>query len=197
MFRRKPAVPILPPEWLIVGLGNPGPEYAGTRHNIGFSVIDALAQEHKIKLDQRKHRAVYGPGSLGSAAVVLAKPLTFMNLSGQAIAPLLRQYGLKPDRLLVIADDLDLPLGKIRLRASGGAGGHNGHKSIIQALGTQDYPRLKIGIGRSGNGETIDHVLSKFHPDERAAVEDAVERVKDAVVSILQDGLDSAMGKFN
>ena len=195
MFRRKPKEPTLPPEWLIVGLGNPGPEYAGTRHNIGFDVVEALAGAHKIKLAVRKHRAVYGEGSVAGTSVVLAKPMTFMNLSGQAVAALGKSYGLKPDRVVIVADDLDLPLGKLRVRAEGGAGGHNGHKSVIQSLGTQSYPRLRIGIGK--DGQTIDHVLSKFHPDERKDVADAVQRAVKAIETLVEFGVERAMGEFN
>lgn len=184
MFRRRPS-PQAPVEWLIVGLGNPGGEYRGTRHNVGFDVIDRLGKEFKIKVDRSKHRALTGQGEIQGHGVMLAKPLTYMNLSGQSVGPLARMLGLKPDRVLVIADDLDLPTGKLRLRQEGSAGGHNGHKSIIAALQTQAYPRLKIGIGRS-NDSTVDHVLSGFRPEEREVIEPALEasiRVVEAVVA--------------
>ncbi|MCC7103050.1 MAG: aminoacyl-tRNA hydrolase [Fimbriimonadaceae bacterium] len=195
MFRRKPKEVLDPPVWLIAGLGNPGVEYAGTRHNVGFEVIDRLASAHKCKLDVRKHRAVYGLGHIEGVSVVLVKPMTYMNLSGLALAEITRHYGLKPDHVLVVADDLDLSLGRIRLRPEGGAGGHNGHKSIIQSLGTQAYPRLRIGIGKAA--ETIDHVLSRFSPEERTTVNEAIEKAVRSIKTTLDRGVDAAMAEFN
>lgn len=197
MFRKKPPAPTLPPEWLVVGLGNPGPEYKGTRHNVGFELIDRLAERNKIKLDRSKHQARLGVGTLFETSVVLVKPLTFMNLSGRAVAPLMREYGLKPDRVLVIADDTDLPPGRVRLRAEGSAGGHNGHKSLIQTLGTQTYPRLKIGIGRTSKDETIDHVLGPFHPDERPDIDAAFKRCEAAIETLFLRGMEAAMQEAN
>lgn len=197
MFRKKPPVPTLPPEWLIVGLGNPGPEYRGTRHNVGFELIDRLADRHRIKLDRSKHQARFGVGSLFETSVVLVKPLTYMNLSGRAVAPLMREYGLKPDRVLVLADDTDLPPGKVRLRAEGSAGGHNGHKSLIQSLGTQDYPRIKIGVGRVSKEATVDHVLGPFLPDEREAVESALKKAEQGIEALLLNGIEAAMRETN
>jgi len=193
MFRKKPPAPTLPPEWLIVGLGNPGPEYKGTRHNVGFEFIDRLAERHRIKLDRSKHQARYGTGKLFETSVAVAKPLTFMNLSGRAIAPLMRDFGLTPQRVLVIADDTDLPPGRVRLRAEGSAGGHNGHKSLIASLGTQEYPRLKIGIGRTAKDATIGHVLGPFHPDERPDIEAAMRRCEDALEALFSRGIEAAM----
>lgn len=195
MFRRKPKPPIAPPEWLIVGLGNPGPEYARTRHNLGFAVVDELARRHGIRVDQRKHRAVYGVGEVRGTVVVIAKPMTFMNLSGQAVAPLARSYGLGPDRVLVVSDDLDLEVGRVRMKPKGGAGGHNGHKSIIAALGTQEYPRLKIGVGKGS--EAVEHVLGGFRPDERAAIDAAIVQAADGVETLLTEGLDIAISRTN
>lgn len=179
----------------MVGLGNPGPEYAGTRHNVGFEVVELLAVRHRIKLDQAQHQARLGLGMIGSVGVALVKPLTYMNRSGRSVAPLARRYGIKPDRILVIADDLDLPTGKVRLRAKGSAGGHNGHKSLIESLGTIEYPRIKIGIGRPKD-QAVDHVLSKFHPDERQTVKEAIELAADVVESVLGDGLEKAISRF-
>lgn len=192
MFRRRPKIE-LSPEWLVVGLGNPGPEYRGTRHNVGFEVVDRLAEESKVELNQRKHHAVYGVGMVAGRPVVLAKPLTFMNLSGRAVLPLLHAFGLSPEKLLVIADDLDLPVGTIRLRPDGNAGGHNGHKSLIQALGTNQYARFKIGIGKSG--ETVDHVLGRFDPDERPIIDRVVAAVAERVRFVLENGVVAAMAK--
>lgn len=196
MFRKKPKVQV-PVEWLIVGLGNPGPEYSGTRHNVGFEVIDALAVDNRIKLDTSKHRARFGLGMVGGVGVAIAKPITFMNLSGQAVAPLLREFSLKPERLIVVADETDLPIGRIRVKPKGGAGGHGGHKSIIQLIGTQNYARIRLGIGRVGKDETIDHVLGKFHPDERADAQRMVQKAAEAVEAILVDGLEKAMSRIN
>jgi PTH1 family peptidyl-tRNA hydrolase len=190
MFRRKPKIEIHP-EWLIVGLGNPGPEYRGTRHNVGFEVVDLLSEKHRIKLDKSKHRARIGLGAIGQTQVVLVKPLTYMNLSGQAVGPLARDYGIPPEKVLVIADDLDLPVGKLRLREEGSAGGHNGHKSLIQYLKTQSYPRIKIGIGKGG--ETIDHVLSGFTPAERDRVNPAIRAAADVVEEMLARGYLAAL----
>lgn len=197
MFRKKPPTPSLPPEWLVVGLGNPGPEYRGTRHNVGFDLIDRLADRGRIKLDRSKHQARFGVGTLFDTAVVLAKPLTFMNLSGRAVAPLMREYGLKPDRVLVLADDTDLAVGRIRLRAEGSAGGHNGHKSLIASLGTQAYPRLKIGIGRTSKEETIDHVLGPFKPDERVDIDAALRRAEAGIEALFLRGIEAAMQEAN
>lgn len=196
MFRRK-TKDVEPSQWLIVGLGNPGPEYRGTRHNVGFAVIDELSERHRIKIDRSRLKARVGSGKVGGIMVTLAKPMTYMNLSGQAIAPLLRDLNLKPDRLIVVADETDLPLGRIRLRARGGPGGHNGHKSIIGSLGTQDYARLRLGIGRVDKSETVDHVLGQFEFDERAIAEEMVRRAAEAVAVVVLEGLEAAMNSIN
>ena len=197
MFRKKPPGPTLPPAWLVVGLGNPGPEYRGTRHNVGFELIDRLGERYKIKLDRSKHQARYGVGTLFETSVVLVKPLTFMNLSGKAVAPLMRDYGLTPERVLVVADDTDLPPGRVRLRPEGSAGGHNGHKSLIQSLGTPNYPRLKIGIGRTAKDETVDHVLGPFRPDERPDIDAALRRCESAIETLFHHGVEAAMQEAN
>jgi PTH1 family peptidyl-tRNA hydrolase len=197
MFRRKPPSPTTTPEWIVVGLGNPGPEFRGTRHNLGFEVIDTLAQAFRIKLDRSKHHARYGVGELGGRVVVLVKPMTFVNLSGSAVAPFMRSYGIKPDHVLVIADDLDMDLGRVRLKPKGSAGGHNGHKSIIAALGTTDYPRLKIGIGSVDRSETIGHVLGGFNRQERDVIDLALRRAFDGVVRVVEQGLEAGMNLVN
>ncbi len=196
MFRKKPAAPTLPPEWLIVGLGNPGPEYRGTRHNVGFEVIDELADRWKGKLATRQHKATFGVMSIRGVPMVLAKPMTYMNLSGQAVAPLLRAFSLSPDRLIVIADELDLPLGRVQMKPGGGAAGHNGHKSVQQALGTQQYARIRIGIGK-GDEATIDHVLGRFHGDDLATAMRSLERAADAIERVAESGLEQAIGWLN
>lgn len=196
LFRKKKTPPAAPPEAMIVGLGNPGPEYAGTRHNVGFDAVERLAREHRAKLDIRKHRAVYCLATLEGRSVLLVRPLTYMNLSGQAVAALARQYGLPPERILVISDDLDLALGRVRMKPKGGAGGHNGHRSIIAALGTQEYPRLKIGIGR-GEAGASDHVLDKFHPDERPTIDEALALAVRGCEVWLAEGLERAISWVN
>jgi PTH1 family peptidyl-tRNA hydrolase len=196
MFRRA-SKPTVPPEWIIVGLGNPGGEYRGTRHNVGFEAIDLLAERHRIKLDRGKHNARIGQGKIGDTQVLLVKPLTYMNLSGRSVAPLAKENGIKPDRILVIADDLDIRLGRTRLKPGGSAGGHNGHKSLIASLGTSDYPRLKIGIGAASDSPTIDHVLGPFTPDERVTLDPALRRAVEGVEAIVKESLEAGMNLIN
>ncbi|MCX7800259.1 MAG: aminoacyl-tRNA hydrolase [Fimbriimonadales bacterium] len=195
-FRRQPE-PLLPPEWMVVGLGNPGPEYANTRHNVGFLVVEELARRHGLKLSKAKHRALCAQGSIGGVSVLLVKPLTFMNLSGEAVRALVRELGLPPERVLVVADDMALQLGRVRLKPKGGPGGHNGHKSIVHALGSQNYPRLKVGIGSAEPGEAVDHVLGKFRPDELPEVRRAVELAVQGVEWVLAEGVERAMNRVN
>ena len=185
------------PTHMIVGLGNPGPEYTSTRHNIGFRVIDLLASDQNISLKTRKHQALYGLGIIEDQSIVLVKPMTYMNKSGEAVAALLRQYGIPPENMLVIADDLALDLGRIRLRAKGSAGGHNGHKSIIQSLKTEHYPRLRIGIGKPGSEEVSDYVLSDFSYREKPVIEQVVQSAAEASKLFLKEGVERAMGKVN
>jgi PTH1 family peptidyl-tRNA hydrolase len=174
MFRPKPQ-PQINVEWVFVGLGNPGAEYAHTRHNVGFDAIEEFAKKHKIKIDRAKHRARLGIGQINGVGVALVKPMTFMNLSGQSVAPILREFGVKPDHLIVIADELDFPVGKVRMKPKGGSAGHNGHKSIIQSLGTDEYARLRVGIHSEARKETIDFVLSRFHDDERVDINRSIQ----------------------
>ena len=162
---------------LIVGLGNPGDKYQGTRHNVGFDVIDALARQEGLKLTDQKFRSDYTIWRVGDEKVLLVKPYTFMNLSGEAVLPLMSYYNISPDELVVVYDDLDLEPGKLRLRQSGSAGGHNGVKSIIEMLGTQDFKRVKIGIGRPQYGrKVVDHVLERFDTDDRALIEQKIDQ---------------------
>jgi PTH1 family peptidyl-tRNA hydrolase len=193
-FRRRE--PVLNPTAMVVGLGNPGPQYAHTRHNVGFDLIELLAERHKVRVRESGSRALFGIGMVAGEPVVLVKPLTFMNRSGEAVGPLAKRWGIATERILVVADDLDLPLAAVRVRSKGGSGGHNGHKSLVQALGTQEYPRIRIGIGR-GEQDTVEHVLDKFHPDERRDVQDALARTADAVECWLRDGMEAAMNRFN
>jgi PTH1 family peptidyl-tRNA hydrolase len=196
MFRKKPVV-TGPPTWLIVGLGNPGAEYRGTRHNVGFEAIELLSDRHRIKLDRSKNQARYGVGQIGDATVALIRPLTYMNLSGRAVAPFAKEFAIPPERILVITDDLDLVLGRVRLKPKGSAGGHNGHKSIIASLGTMEYPRLKIGIGSVDRSNTVEHVLGNFNPGERKLINEAIALAADGVEIAVQDGLDRALNRVN
>jgi peptidyl-tRNA hydrolase, PTH1 family len=193
MFRRA----TLPVRHLIVGLGNPGPEYASTRHNVGFMVADRLAARHRISIKSSQHGARFGLGEIAGEPVALVKPLTFMNLSGRAVAPLMNRFSLQPVDLLVVYDDADLPLGKVRVRAHGSAGGHNGLKSLIASLGSTEFPRVKIGIGRSTSGDLIEHVLGGFRGAERELIDHALERAADAVETALTAGIETAMNRYN
>jgi peptidyl-tRNA hydrolase, PTH1 family len=185
---------------LIVGLGNPGTKYAQTRHNVGFDRVDSLAKRWQISLSDRKQfQGIYGEG-FGShnAKIRLLKPQTFMNLSGQSVRATIDWFKLPPESVLVVYDDLDLPLGKIRLRLSGSAGGHNGMKSIISHLGTQDFPRIRIGIGKSfGEKDTISHVLGKFSALETPIVNEVSYLVNDAIELGLKQGIEKAMSIYN
>lgn len=186
---------------MVVGLGNPGREYAGTRHNVGFAVLDRLAGRYDCSFRNRwKFSAGVAEFTLNGEKVVLVKPQTYMNRSGAAVAALLRWRKITPAELLVVVDDADLPLGQIRLRASGGSGGHNGLRSIIESLGGGDeFARLRVGIGRHGPvGEDItDHVLGEFSPQERGAAAQAIEQAAEAAECCVKEGLTPAMNQFN
>ena len=181
---------------LVVGLGNPGQKYEGTRHNVGFDLVDRLASGHH--LDWKSERRFKAHIARKGTALIFAKPQTFMNLSGISVSGLARFYKVKPEQILVVYDDVDLPIGRIRFRVSGSAGGHNGMKSIIQSLGGNRFPRLKIGIGASGGrGQMIGHVLGRFDSEEREEIEKSLELASDAVNCALSHGLDAAMNRFN
>jgi PTH1 family peptidyl-tRNA hydrolase len=191
-----------PAPCLIVGLGNPGDKYAGTRHNIGFEVVDRLAKLWAISLKQeRRFQAEYGVGFGPSREkVYLLKPLTYMNRSGQSIRAAIDWLKLSPAQVLVVYDDMDLPMGRLRLRLSGSAGGHNGMKSAIAHLGTQDFPRLRIGIGasdRAGDGAVISHVLGNFSKAERATMDAVVDTTLRAMEKALTDGVEKSMSLYN
>lgn len=181
---------------LIVGLGNPGREYHGTRHNVGFAVIDLLAKRHRIHVRTRRSKSLVGEGAIDGHQVVLVKPMTFMNLSGQAVGDLARRYRVKHSDIIVICDDVNLPLGRIRIRPQGSSGGQKGLKSIIHSIGGEDFPRVRIGIG-SPRKDMVDHVLSRFAKAEQKAASEAVERAADALDAIITDGLEKAMNRFN
>lgn len=175
-------------ERLIVGLGNPGLEYEDTRHNLGFRVIDALCHKHQIQLGRWKYHARWGEGSIGRRTVVLAKPLTFMNLSGQAVKPMLKGLKKGPEELIVIHDDIDLALGRIKVKSSGGDAGHKGIRSILDELGTDLFLRVRMGVGRPPRGaEVVDYVLSPFSPEEAPEVARAIEMGVGLVEDLLRE----------
>lgn len=183
---------------LIVGLGNPGKEFAANRHNLGFRCINHLAKAHGIGVDKRQCQAQLGQGRIAGVPVVLAKPKTYMNLSGQAVHSMMERFKARREDLVVIHDDLDLPLGRIRIYANGGPGGHKGVESIIAALGSRDFVRIRVGVGRPPAGmDPVDFVLLDFTPAERPIVEEAIARVGEAVPFILSEGLSAAMNRFN
>lgn len=183
---------------LIVGLGNPGREYARMRHNVGFQCVERLARENGILFPMRHRLTLIGEGVIEEERVTLAKPRTYVNLSGEAVAYLMSRYRLKPPDLLVIYDDMDLPLGKVRLRPRGSAGGHKGMMSIIERLGTEDFPRIRVGVGRPGEGQDdVEYVLGNFSPEEQRVVNDAVQRVSESVACLLREGIEVAMSRYN
>jgi PTH1 family peptidyl-tRNA hydrolase len=183
---------------LIVGLGNPGRRYRRTRHNVGWEVVARLARKTGIVLGEEDEFSEVGRGVIGGQRVILARPQTYVNVSGEAVRALRRRHRLRPADILVIVDDLDLPLGRLRLRPGGSAGGHNGLRSIIEALGTTDVPRLRVGIGRPPAGvDPADHVLSRFTPEEEPVIEDALERAADAAATFVAEGIERAMNRFN
>jgi PTH1 family peptidyl-tRNA hydrolase len=183
---------------LVVGLGNPGPKYAGTRHNIGFAVLDYLAAGPGVSTWRARFEGLAAEFVEGAEQVLLLKPETFMNLSGRAVRAALDFYKLGPADLLVVCDDIALPLGKLRVRTKGSHGGQNGLRNIQDHLGTQDYPRLRIGIGSPGEHlDAVDHVLSRFKPAEKAAVEDAVAQAAQAVLLWVRQGIDVCMNRVN
>jgi PTH1 family peptidyl-tRNA hydrolase len=184
--------------YLIVGLGNPGPKYAANRHNVGFMCLERLAAAHSLTFDKRQKRAHVALGAIRGLRVVLAQPQTFMNDSGQAVVPLAQFYQVPPARLLVVYDDLDLPPGTLRVRPEGGSGGHKGIHSIIEQLGSSDFARLRIGIGRPpGQMDAAAYVLQDFSADEMPLIEKALERAVAAIETWLVEGVVMAMSRHN
>ena len=183
--------------YIIVGLGNPESKYNGTRHNIGFDVIDELASQMGVQVNTKRHKALCGVGQIGSEKVILVKPQTYMNLSGESVRAVMDFYKLDPTKdIIVIADDISLPTGKIRIRAKGSAGGHNGLKSIIAHAGTDQFTRIKVGVG-ANQGDLVKHVLGKFSKGERKIVDDAVRNAASASEVIVMYDVQTAMNKFN
>ena len=199
-------------EWLVVGLGNPGEKYENTRHNVGFLTVDELAERARVPVQKLKHRALTNTLEVGGVKVLLMKPVTYMNLSGEAVGEAARFYKLPPERVLVISDDVSLPLGKLRIRKGGSAGGHNGLKSIIQHLGTDQFPRIKVGVGQKPHPDydMADWVLflmirrpprSTLFPYttlfRSKTITEAIRKAADAVECLIQEGPDKAMNRFN
>ena len=184
--------------WLIAGLGNPGPEYSGNRHNAGFMVADLLAERAGTRFKRDRSRAVVASGRLAGFPVTLAKPMTFMNLSGRPVAALRTFYKIPPERIVVVHDELDLPLGALRLKQGGGDNGHNGLRSVTAALGTRDYFRVRVGIGRPpGRMDPADFVLHDFSAAERKLVPELLERAADATEALMRRGLAAAQNEFH
>lgn len=182
---------------LIVGLGNPGADYERTRHNVGWMVVEAFARKFRIDITRHEKNALTGTGRVAGGSVMVAKPLTYMNLSGDAVKLLVNAYLESTEDLIVVYDDIDLPLAKLRIRPSGSAGTHNGMRSIVQVLGTEKFPRLRIGIGASDGGRLRDYVLDEFAADEQPLVDRAIERSLDALVLFARGDLRRAMNQFN
>ena len=191
---------------LIVGLGNPGRGYVNNRHNIGFVCLNYFARTQGIRFDKKQGRARTGRGEVAGSAVILARPQTYMNLSGGSVSRLVRKFNIDPNNLLVVHDDLDLPSGKIRIRQGGSSGGHKGIESIISCLGSQDFPRLRIGIGRPAvppgaaeisEADVIAYVLSDFSPEEKQIIIQVIPKVSEAILCFLTEGLTAAMNKYN
>ena len=197
--RFKKDKPTGPVEWLIVGLGNPGQKYIDSRHNAGWHVLDTIVRDHgEFRFDEKRNKALIARGKLAGVGVALVKPQTFMNLSGEAVGPLARFYKVPPERILVVYDDVDVPSATLRLRPKGGAGGQKGMRSIIQHLGTEEFPRMRLGIGRPpGKMPTDAYVLQKFKPDEWEAMLVTYQEGVEAVKAIITEGIDNAMNKFN
>ena len=201
-FRRRKQ-DFVKPAVAIVGLGNPGPIYSDSRHNAGFMCLNRFASVHQILWTGRRGPLVWGEGQITSenqsTNILLAKPRTYMNQSGEAVRYIVKRWRLNPEELLIVYDDMDLPLGKIRIRPEGSHGGHNGIRSIVDALGTEEIPRIRVGIGRMGGEATnaIDHVLGDFTQEEMQAFEDVLPIVSDAILCVVVEGIEAAMNRFN
>ncbi len=184
--------------FIIAGLGNPGLKYAGTRHNVGFGAIDVLAEKYRIGVDVKKHKALIGKGVIEGQKVVLVKPQTYMNLSGESIQAAAAYYKLSPEAVLVIYDDINLDVGRLRVREKGSAGGHNGMKSIISCLGSDQFPRIRIGVGdKPSRMDLADYVLGRFPEEELADVREAIDRAARAAALIVNGQMSEAMNQFN
>lgn len=184
--------------YIIIGLGNPSAKYQATRHNIGFDAITGLSDEYKIPLDFKKHKAICGKGIIAGQKVILAQPQTYMNLSGESVRELVDFYKVSMNEIIIIYDDISLEPGQLRIRPKGSAGGHNGIKSIIAHLGTDEFPRIKIGVGEKPRGwDLADYVLSRFKDEEQEMVRDAMKRTTKACELIITDSVSAAMNEYN
>jgi PTH1 family peptidyl-tRNA hydrolase len=187
-----------PADLLVVGLGNPGDEYRGSRHNLGAEVVELLATRHGGRPRKRKERALVDEVTIDGRRVALAIPLTYVNDSGNAVGALVRRFGVDPEQLVVVHDELDLPVAELKVKSGGGLAGHNGLRSIVEHLHTQDFQRVRIGVGKPVSKERgADHVLNRFSKRERAEVDVTVEQAADAVETIVRDGVDATMNRFN
>ena len=184
--------------YLIVGLGNPEEEYSKTRHNMGFNTINKIARKYGIEVNKSKYEGLYDTTIIESKKAILLKPQTYMNLSGNCVQEFANFYKIEHENIIVVYDDMDIEPGQIKIRKKGSAGGHNGMKSIIQMLGTEEFPRLRIGIGRpKHNGDEINYVIGSIPEEEIPKLDEGTEKAKDAIIEILKNGIDSAMNKFN
>ena len=183
--------------YLIVGLGNPEEEYKNTRHNMGFNTINKLAKEYGIEVNKKKYKGLYGMGTIEGKKVILLKPQTYMNLSGESIKEVLDFYKIEPSNVIVIYDDMDIEIGTIKIRKKGGPGSHNGMKSVVENLGTKDFPRVRVGIGRPKDNDFIKYVIGPIPEEEKEILDEATKKAKEAVVEILKVGVDNAMNKLN
>ena len=182
--------------WLIAGLGNPGNKYAYTWHNSGFLTLEMLAERNNIRMERTQFHALFGKGKIGGHDVFLMKPQTFMNLSGESVAPVVKYHNATAADLVVVQDDIDLAVGKLRIRKAGSCGGHNGIRNIIERLGTQAFVRIKLGVGKD-KSNVVGHVLGKFDPETRTVMDRVVEAAAKAVASVISDGSDKAMNAYN
>jgi PTH1 family peptidyl-tRNA hydrolase len=183
--------------YIIAGLGNPGKEYAGTRHNIGFDTVERIAEKYKASFNKTKFNSVYGEININGEKVMLVKPVTFMNRSGLAISEMMNFYKIPVENLIVIYDDIDIPVGTLRVRPHGSSGTHNGMRSIISQLGSDKFPRIRVGIGRNPEMDLADYVLQRFGRDDREKIDSIIESASDAAVEIITKGLNSAMQNYN
>ena len=184
--------------YIIVGLGNPGDKYEKTRHNVGFNVIDLLAKEYSIDVSKLKHKALIGEGRVGTEKVILVKPMTYMNLSGESVVDICNYYNVDLENVIVIYDDIDLDVGKIRIRKKGSGGTHNGMRSIVKCLGTTDFPRVRIGVSKPEPGRDLaNFVLSRFSKEEEVDLKDGFDKAVKAIDCIIREDIDLSMNKFN
>ena len=184
--------------YLIAGLGNPTREYEKTRHNVGFETIDILADKAGTTVTEKKHKALYGENFLGDKKLILEKPQTYMNLSGESIREIADFYKIEPENIIILCDDINLSEGQLRIRLKGSAGGHNGLKNIISHLGTQEFPRIRIGVGEKPRGmDLADYVLGRFPKEQQAVMEEAYRDAADAACMMIEEGADAAMNHYN